>query len=132
MLDFQTCTWNKSMLNILDECDAIKSFGGILNLLPGLADIDGTTTNNTTNSTWSIGIPSRNKNGDANPYWERWPELRGASNYYGNEETKPCKFFLGIGDGAAANCGSKCDAYSTSAEMDLVCKIWACKIFSLR
>jgi len=47
-------------------------------------------------------------------YWERWPELRGDAD--GDDSTEAiegrqddfCRLFLGIGDGACANAGSKC------------------------
>lgn len=38
------------------------------------------------------------------PYWDRWPELR----------SHTVNLFLGVGDGAAANVGSKCGRYSMS------------------
>lgn len=41
----------------------------------------------------------------ANTYWERWPELRGPA----------CQLFLGLGDGACANIGSKCSTASRIA-----------------
>jgi hypothetical protein len=107
MLDFRTCRWNKTILDILNACPAVSCSGGIFDLLPELADLDGTNATQTSTSFIFNGIPSCNKNGDVNPYWERWPELR-------DEQTQQCKIFLGIGDGAAANCGSKCDAYSAS------------------
>lgn len=40
---------------------------------------------------------------ETNPYWTRWPELRGS--YHSADH---CSLFLGIGDGACANVGSKC------------------------
>lgn len=113
LLDFRTCTWNETLLNILNDSTAIKSCGGILKLLPKLTDIDGTSTNDSF-IVFSSGLPSHNSNGVKNPYWERWPELRRTNNYYDKEDRQLCRFFLGIGDGAAANFGSKCDAYSTS------------------
>jgi hypothetical protein len=93
---------------------AIRCSGGIFGLLPELADLDGTNTTETTTSLFCNGLSSCNKNGEANPYWERWPELRATSTHYDNEQMQQCRMFLGIGDGAAANCGSKCDAYSSS------------------
>ena len=48
-------------------------------------------------------------------YWDRWPELRGQGDERdGDNETINgrrddfCRLFLGIGDGACANAGSKC------------------------
>ena len=118
MLDFATCEWNETILTILDSCKGISSNGGIKNLLPTLADFDGDSAQGSISSLLSNGIPSRCKNGEFNPYWERWPELRGiestADSYSSDEvEAQHCRLFLGVGDGAAANCGSKCDAYST-------------------
>jgi gluconokinase len=40
---------------------------------------------------------------EGNPYWQKWPELRSAS------------LFLGVGDGACANIGSKCSSSSRIA-----------------
>jgi gluconokinase len=114
MLDFRTCTWNRTILDILNACPAIRCSGGIFGLLPELADLDGTNTTETTTSLFCNGLSSCKKNGEANPYWERWPELRATSTHYDNEQMQQCRMFLGIGDGAAANCGSKCDAYSSS------------------
>jgi gluconokinase len=63
--------------------------------------------------------------GSPNPYWDRWPELRGASSSpsssggsgsdksYNN--SGGCRLFLGIGDGACANIGSKCSDASRIA-----------------
>jgi len=51
--------------------------------LPDLADFDEP-------SLLKHGIPERSS------YWERWPELQST------------RFFLGLGDGACANVGSKC------------------------
>jgi gluconokinase len=42
------------------------------------------------------GIPKETADSKTNPYWDRFPQLRHA------------KFFLGVGDGACANIGSKC------------------------
>ena len=47
-------------------------------------------------------------------YWDRWPELRGQCDESDDNETINgrrddfCRLFLGIGDGACANAGSKC------------------------
>ena len=49
-------------------------------------------------------IPEKDENRRrSNPYWEKWPELRNTF------------FFLGIGDGACANVGSKCTTSSRIA-----------------
>lgn len=116
MLDFTTCEWNETIRKILDSCEGISSLGGIKNLLPALADFDGDSTEGSIFSLLSNGIPSRCKNGESNPYWDRWPELRGIESIGSCSSdgllAQQCRLFLGIGDGAAANCGSKCDAYS--------------------
>jgi gluconokinase len=57
--------------------------GDCRNALPKLADFDQVTI-------LSEGISQQT------PYWERWPLLRGT------------RLFLGLGDGACANIGSKC------------------------
>ena len=84
------------------------------------------------------GIPPYGADGSKNSYWDRWPELRGrfvldehattsemglpggvknkewgmaanvAIKMHGEETSHHCRLFLGIGDGAAANIGSKC------------------------
>ena len=49
--------------------------------------------------------------GSSSTYWDRWPELRGdADNTADNKDRHEdfCRLFLGIGDGACANAGSKC------------------------
>ena len=119
MLNYQTCTWNETILQLLNECVEIKSAGGSTNLLPDLVDFDGTTIQGETTSLLMDGVPQRCRGGEANPYWDRWPELRGRSSddagHKKQKQQKHCRLFLGIGDGAAANCGSKCDAFSTSS-----------------
>jgi hypothetical protein len=90
-----------------------KLFGGIFDLLPKLTNLDGTNATETSTSFIFHGIPSCNKNRDVNSYWERWPELS-------DEQTQQCRIFLGIGDGADANCDSKCDAYSQSGGTRIV------------
>ena len=52
-----------------------------------------------------------------NPYWDRWPELRhhNAENVTHMTQRSSCRFFLGIGDGACANIGSKCSSSSRIA-----------------
>jgi gluconokinase len=80
-------------------------------MLPSLVDFDArpeTVRETTTTALLSNGIPPQCKNGTTNPYWERWPALRGNFTDSDNVTTQKCQFFLGIGDGAAANCGSKC------------------------
>ncbi|KAL7466227.1 hypothetical protein ACHAXS_006516, partial [Conticribra weissflogii] len=112
MLNFRTCDWNGIMLKLLEVLrtnDGHAFFGeeGFLPLLPGLVDYDGEVAGKESNFSGrgcsapvKSGIPPTRTDESNNPYWERWPELR------------RCKFFLGIGDGAAANVGSKCGSTS--------------------
>mmetsp|Transcript_12097 Transcript_12097/g.34602 ORF Transcript_12097/g.34602 Transcript_12097/m.34602 type:complete len:442 (+) Transcript_12097:3-1328(+) len=48
--------------------------------------------------------------GSGSVYWDRWPELRGDADDADDEGRQDdfCRLFLGIGDGACANAGSKC------------------------
>jgi len=80
LLNFRDCTWEHEALNLLtSKCREA---------LPSLADYCEMTAN----------IPECVEGGiSKNPYWERWPELR-----------ETCSLFLGLGDGACANIGSKC------------------------
>ncbi|KAL7448183.1 hypothetical protein ACHAWC_000424 [Mediolabrus comicus] len=64
-----------------------------LNVLPPLSDFDA-------EDVPRNGMYQHCYDGTNNIYWDRWPELR------------QCRFFLGIGDGAAANIGSKCGTRS--------------------
>ncbi|KAL7452788.1 hypothetical protein ACHAWC_004523, partial [Mediolabrus comicus] len=64
-----------------------------LNVLPPLSDFDA-------EDVLRNGMSQHCYNGTKNVYWDRWPELR------------QCQFFLGVGDGAAANIGSKCGTRS--------------------
>mmetsp|Transcript_24974 Transcript_24974/g.49747 ORF Transcript_24974/g.49747 Transcript_24974/m.49747 type:complete len:633 (-) Transcript_24974:93-1991(-) len=112
MLNFRTCNWNEIMLKLLEVLstkDDHAFFGekGFLPLMPGLVDFDGEDIGKESNSSsrgcstlLKSGIPQTRTDESSNPYWERWPELRS------------CRFFLGIGDGAAANLGSKCGSSS--------------------
>jgi len=84
LLHVQTGTWDPTVLSLLGEsCQAS---------LPDLSQRDW----------WTEGL-SPTKNDNTNPYWERWPELRG------------CRLFLAMGDGACANIGSKCTVPSRIA-----------------
>lgn len=81
LLNFKTCQYAETALSLLPET--------CLKALPELDDVSCPCT---------IGIPEYIDNGakrKKNPLFEKWPELR---------ETA---FFLGIGDGACANVGSK-------------------------
>lgn len=100
LLNFRTCQYESTMLELLPpECIAA---------LPDLADYDGDSLDidskdNVDGHLSKIlrnGIPNNVPSGETgtknNPYWSRWPALRGA------------RLFLGLGDGACANIGSKC------------------------
>jgi gluconokinase len=84
LLNFNSCTWNFEAMELLEKSCS-------LDVLPPLSDYDITTN----------GMSQHNFDGSINCYWSRWPEIR------------QCKFFLGIGDGAAANIGSKCGPISS-------------------
>lgn len=82
LLNFSSCTWNDDAMKLFEKsCN--------LNVLPPLSDFD-------MEDVSVNGISQHSCDGRNNSYWKRWPELR------------QCRFFLGIGDGAAANIGSKC------------------------
>eukprot|EP00986_Skeletonema_menzelii_P002313 scaffold627_cov144-Skeletonema_menzelii.AAC.22 len=87
LLNFGSCTWNDEVLSILEKSCNLK-------LLPPLSDFDMV-------DDLRKGISQQSHDGSNNIYWNRWPELR------------QCQFFLGIGDGAAANVGSKCGLLSS-------------------
>lgn len=87
LLNFRSCTWNDEAMSILEKsCN--------LNVLPPLSDFD-------IGDILTKGISQQSHDGSNNIYYERWPELR------------QCRFFSGIGDGAAANIGSKCGSLSS-------------------
>lgn len=84
LLNFRTCQWDSECLGLLtEECR---------NALPTLSDF--------CDQEALEGGMSKLIGEEGNPYWEKWPELRQS------------RFFLGIGDGAAANIGSKCTSGS--------------------
>jgi gluconokinase len=109
MLNFRTCSWDDQMVDLVETCDGVVQYTDIMlvdeeytegiDLLPPLADFDAAL------PFLREGIPRFNDDGSENIYWERWPELR----------AYPVNLFLGVGDGAAANIGSKCSGFSTSA-----------------
>jgi gluconokinase len=88
LLNFRDCAYDYTATELLPQ--------GCLGTLPALADF-----------TDSIpGIPeyaSLDSKQHSNPYWSQWPELRGTP------------LFLGVGDGACANIGSKCSTASRIA-----------------
>jgi gluconokinase len=92
LFNFKLCEWDRVALSLLpEECR---------HSLPPLADYSDTTMP-------SGGMPEivGEAEPESNPYWARWPELRGS-----NDSAEHCSLFLGIGDGACANVGSKCTA----------------------
>ena len=106
MLNFRTCTWDDETVNILKSCrgtaqqhnDQPKNDEYHDDILPPLVDFDKSL------PFLRGGIPQYNDDGNNNSYWERWPELQNS------------KLFFGIGDGAAANIGSKCGTRSSGSD----------------
>ena len=103
MLDFRTCSWDHEALLLVETCPGVtqyvepleegdEAYLDDIELLPPLMDFDAPL------PFLREGIPRYNNDGGANAYWERWPEFR----------SHMLSMFLGIGDGAAANVGSKC------------------------
>uniref|UniRef100_A0A7S4EGK4 Carbohydrate kinase FGGY C-terminal domain-containing protein n=1 Tax=Pseudo-nitzschia australis TaxID=44445 RepID=A0A7S4EGK4_9STRA len=83
LLNVCDCTYEELAIGLLPpECrDALPELADFTDHLCGIPQF----------------ITEKNESGGrTNPYWEKWPELRNT------------KFFLGIGDGACANVGSKC------------------------
>lgn len=86
LLNYKTCEWETDALDLLSlECQEA---------LPPLADFCNDAV---------AQIPEFITERKKNTYWDRWPELRGA------------RLFLGLGDGACANVGSKCSTPSRIA-----------------
>ncbi len=109
MLKFRTCSWDDHMVDLVETCDGVVQYNDIMlvdedeytegiDLLPPLVDF------NAALPFLREGIPRYNYDRSENIYWERWPELR----------AYPVNLFIGVGDGAAANIGSKCSGFSTS------------------
>ena len=106
LLNIHTCEWDKEILQYLPKpCQEA---------LPNLKDC-------TDSSAVLGGIREYNVSVDKggvkhkNPYWARWPELRGLSGVEDDGAFACCRLFLGIGDGASANLGSKCTSPSRVA-----------------
>jgi len=79
LFNFRSCQWEQDALDFLpSKCREA---------LPSLEDY----------CDFKEKIPEYLDSGKKNPYLEQWPEL--------NES---CRLFLGLGDGACANIGSKC------------------------
>ncbi len=103
MLDFRTCSWDCEALRLVETCSGVtqyvhplakgdEGYQDDIELLPPLLDFDAPL------PFLREGIPRYNDDGSVNAYWESWPEFR----------SHVLSLFLGIGDGAAANVGSKC------------------------
>ena len=93
LLNFRTCEYESSAVVLLPE--------PCRRALPLLADFS-----DRKHPGLRYGISKhKSKNVAAsNPYFDRWPELRGSSD----DSSSGCRLFLGLGDGACANIGSKC------------------------
>lgn len=109
MLNFRTCAWDDEMVDLVETCDGVAQYTDDnmlvdeeytegIDLLPPLADFDAAL------PFLREGIPRYNDDRSENMYWERWPELR----------SYPVNLFFGVGDGAAANVGSKCSGFASS------------------
>jgi len=109
MLNFRTCHWDDLAVDLLETCDGVVQYSiareenweevdDEIDLLPPMVDFDAAL------PFLREGIPRYNDTGSINSYWERWPKLRSTVN-----------LFYGVGDGAAANIGSKCSANSSSS-----------------
>jgi gluconokinase len=101
LLDFRTCQYEPTAVGLLPHA--------CQQALPCLADFAD-----------FVAVPGlergiqeqRGQDGSPNPYWDRWPELRGRSD---GTSSHGCRLFLGLGDGACANIGSKCSTVSRIA-----------------
>lgn len=111
LLNLATRTWDQEILTTLLPPPCRSS-------LPPLADFGNCHTTLT-----GTGIGQFAGLGmSTNPYYQRWPLLRGSktasssssmsssshNNNNSDVEEEFCRFFLGVGDGACANIGSKC------------------------
>jgi gluconokinase len=104
MFDFRSCSWDDEASNLLENCPGITRYeeeyeeedeiykDEHIELLPPLADFD------TLLPILKEGVCQFNQDGSDNVYWQNWPEFR----------AQTLSLFLGIGDGAAANLGTKC------------------------
>jgi gluconokinase len=86
LFHFRECTWAPEAVALLPNHACVAS-------LPNLADF----------THYQPGVPELTSTGAINRYWSMFPQLRSA------------KFYLGIGDGACANIGSKCSTASRIA-----------------
>lgn len=92
LLNFRTCEWDKEAVSLLpEECQQH---------MPPLCDFSDEVMPSGGMRCQKIGENDM----EVNPYWDRWPELRGT-----DENGNPrCRLFVGLGDGACANIGSNC------------------------
>jgi gluconokinase len=98
LLNFRTCQYEPTIVGLLPAA--------CQQALPSLADFS-----DSQGFPGLIrGIQQDKRDGKPNLYWDRWPELRGPS-----DGTTGCRLFLGLGDGACANIGSKCSTVSRIA-----------------
>ena len=107
LLNIRSCRWDRGALNLLPE--------KCVSALPSLSDFDGFSCDGGYDGCEALlrrGIREVNEADDrSNPYWDRWPELRGSDgDDGGGGEGGGCRLFLGVGDGACANIGSKCSS----------------------
>ena len=94
MFNFRTCEWECDCIHLLpEECQ---------NALPKVADY---ASRPYFIEEYCVANSSKRIR---NSYWDRWPELRGNNG-------ERCRMFLGMGDGACANVGSKCTSTSRIA-----------------
>ena len=109
LLNFRTSAWDDQMVDLVETCDGVTQYSDDtmlvdeeytegIDLLPPLVDFDAAL------PFLREGIPRYNDDRSENIYWERWPEL----------QSYPVNLFFGVGDGAAANIGSKCSGFATS------------------
>jgi gluconokinase len=111
LLNVRDCVYEESALKLLpSECrETLPELADYSEYVHGISEHIITINNNNSNHNNNVNDIKGKDNDDAdginikNPYWTRFAELR---------ETK---FFLGIGDGACANIGSKCTTSSRIA-----------------
>ena len=90
LFNFHTCTWDEECMKLIPN--------RFQKSLPIVSDYN-TEQYAIQEYIGSDGCQKRN------PYWTRWPELRGSGE---SDKNYCCKIFLGFGDGIGANIGSKC------------------------
>jgi gluconokinase len=117
LLNIQSCKWDETALHYLPkQCqEALPTLKDCIDSDAVLGGIRQYT------------LASKDKDGKKkqNPYWKRWPELRGLSSVDNCDEGQDdaimalssggCRLFLGVADGACANVGSKCTTTSRIA-----------------